>query len=661
MATVNTARGVPNLTVAATQNTAPVYEFRCLYTHDLRKKKKLWHDGSLRYHTFNRRVMVYDDSKNYIGDSHWREAEELQDGAKVKLDKGVLVDVGERIGETLTDLAPLLEKRRPENRSSPLRPPLRPISLAATSRIATSNPQARPKSLSDVLGVPKGAIGRARFSTQSPYEQLHKDAGQSSHQQEAPAKRLRLGSDKENVNLRRDKFVRRERLPRTNAIVPIERSDASVSSGMQERRKAATAKKVIHISSEDEAISLSSRSDRHVSKVNAGSRRALDLDGRLAVSPKTASSLESRTTEPKLRASEPLTVRSVISLETSVTRVVLSTSSSKSKLRLAAHKPRKKLMYNELSLSSNNRKSQLQTANFPSANRATPVQGQQRPMMRNEDTRLASSYTFSDLENDRAHGNFPKGKTASMTGCHRKKFDVERDLAELLTQSSSPLFMPESPARAATDVTEPESPDGFPSAPLAAALTTNQVPPHPLLALSATTPHTNRAPLPSQAHKPTLLGRQLMMSPSKNAAHPPGAEEQASNGRSLRRVLSENDSPSCGKPKITPQSVDQEISKTMYPNKSESANQRPFKSPMKLTKSLSDTAARPRVQQQPTVPTTEKDTVQDSGAWSQVESYLLFDWLPPGRERLMLDGQEKCPSGMKVLKRGLLFDQIDAL
>src|SRR5436190_18352456 len=116
------ARGAPNHAIATAPNTAPVYEFQCLYSHDLRKKKKLWHDGSLRYHTFNKRVMLYDESKNYIGDSHWRDAEELQEGTQLKLDKGVLVDVGDRIGETQTDLALLLEKRRPVNGSSPQRP-----------------------------------------------------------------------------------------------------------------------------------------------------------------------------------------------------------------------------------------------------------------------------------------------------------------------------------------------------------------------------------------------------------------------------------------------------------------------------------------------------------------------------------------------------------
>ncbi len=78
--TTPTHREPASLTVPPTQNTAPVHEFRCLYTRDLHKKAKKWHDGSLRLHTFNQRVMVYDDAKNYIGDLHYRQEEEFGEG-----------------------------------------------------------------------------------------------------------------------------------------------------------------------------------------------------------------------------------------------------------------------------------------------------------------------------------------------------------------------------------------------------------------------------------------------------------------------------------------------------------------------------------------------------------------------------------------------------
>jgi hypothetical protein len=285
---MTTARGTPNLNIAATQNTAPVYEFRCLYSHDLRKKKKLWHDGSLRYHTFNKRVMVYDESKNYIGDSHWRDAEELQEGTELKLDKGVLVDVGDRIGETQTDLAPLLEKRRPENESSPPRPPLRPISLAATSRTASGNPQARLKSLSDVLGISQGPIGRAIFPTQSPYEQLHHPPGRKSHCEEPPAKKPRNELDKENVELRGDRIHRGDPLVKTSLVAPIGRSSISGTSSLQERRKAAPAGYVIDISSEDEPALLPSSPPTAASRVKASAWKGFNSGDNHQQVPKTS-------------------------------------------------------------------------------------------------------------------------------------------------------------------------------------------------------------------------------------------------------------------------------------------------------------------------------------------------------------------------------------
>ena len=48
-----------------------------MFSHDLRKKQKKWHDGSLRFHTFNKRVMVYDDTKNFVGDLHYRDEEDF--------------------------------------------------------------------------------------------------------------------------------------------------------------------------------------------------------------------------------------------------------------------------------------------------------------------------------------------------------------------------------------------------------------------------------------------------------------------------------------------------------------------------------------------------------------------------------------------------------
>ncbi|KAI1618051.1 hypothetical protein EDD37DRAFT_253976 [Exophiala viscosa] len=184
-------RNNPSLTVAATQNTAPVHEYRCLYTRDLHKKAKKWHDGSLRFHTFNRRVMVYDDAKNYIGDLHFRLEEEFGEGVEIQLDRGVKVEVGERLGETETDLTGItLERQRPEKTVSQAR------HAVVASCVSSSGPSQRPKSLLEVLGPSQGRLGRSRLPIQSPYEQ-RQTFSRAAITQPSPKKR-RLSADKEN-------------------------------------------------------------------------------------------------------------------------------------------------------------------------------------------------------------------------------------------------------------------------------------------------------------------------------------------------------------------------------------------------------------------------------------------------------------------------------
>lgn len=188
----STHKPTPSLVVAPTQNTAPVHEYRCLYTRDLYKKAKKWHDGSLRFHTFNQRVMVYDDSKNYIGDLHYREEEAFGEGVEIQLDRGIKVEVGELSGQTETDLAPLLNRPQPEK-------------PAQHSKQRPTQASQRPKSLLEVLGPSQSRLGRSKLPLQSPYEQR-----QSLHVFESvgtPSKRRRLSSDKEShpQNVSRDR------------------------------------------------------------------------------------------------------------------------------------------------------------------------------------------------------------------------------------------------------------------------------------------------------------------------------------------------------------------------------------------------------------------------------------------------------------------------
>lgn len=177
--------------VPPTQNTAPVIKFRCLFTHDLRRKAKRWQDGFLKFHTFNKRAMVYDDVGNFIGDHHWRDSSEIQDGDELELDKGVLIQVGECMEKTQTDLSVLFEKKRASQES-----PTQPRTPAPPSSRASMGSQAGPlESLNDLLGIKKPSIGRSIVPS-SPYEQRHPPAAriERPERNEPPAKRQKQAS-----------------------------------------------------------------------------------------------------------------------------------------------------------------------------------------------------------------------------------------------------------------------------------------------------------------------------------------------------------------------------------------------------------------------------------------------------------------------------------
>ncbi|KAL6230616.1 hypothetical protein BDW75DRAFT_234259 [Aspergillus navahoensis] len=178
-----------NLTVPATQNTAPVIKFRCLFTHDMRRKAKRWQDGFLRYHTFNKRVMVYDTTGYFIGDLHWRAPEGIQDGDELELDKGVLVQVCEPLDKTETDISSMYK-----NKSQPS--PSRPNDAAPPSVRSTPRPllsQQAPRSLNDLLGIRKISPPQVRSS----YEHCNAQRRNSTCQlQVRPTKRQRTSPER---------------------------------------------------------------------------------------------------------------------------------------------------------------------------------------------------------------------------------------------------------------------------------------------------------------------------------------------------------------------------------------------------------------------------------------------------------------------------------
>jgi hypothetical protein len=182
-----------SLEVPPTQSTAPVFEYRCLYTADIRRKQKRWQDGQLKFHTFNNRVMVYDERSNFVGDTHWRE-DELNEGAELELERrGILVEVGECTGQRNQDVSELVDKPRQEKEH-------RAASRAVASPVARhpSTPAGsellRPKPLNQML-TPSGHYGRAVIPKISPFQEKQRQASRLTDESERPAKRCRQTED----------------------------------------------------------------------------------------------------------------------------------------------------------------------------------------------------------------------------------------------------------------------------------------------------------------------------------------------------------------------------------------------------------------------------------------------------------------------------------
>ena len=188
-------RSTPHPSALPASQTAPVNEFKCLFTHDLRRKQKRWQDGYLKFHTFNSRIMVTDQARNHIGETYWKESHELQEGEELNLDRGVMVEVAEPVGTTQTDLTQIFGNKtreppkEPATRPTPsatVRPFQRPSSIVPT--VQRTGTQLRHKSLNTLLGTAKGAVGKAVLR-KSPYDERKRQEKEDSEVKGRAAKR----------------------------------------------------------------------------------------------------------------------------------------------------------------------------------------------------------------------------------------------------------------------------------------------------------------------------------------------------------------------------------------------------------------------------------------------------------------------------------------
>lgn len=153
-----------------TRTTAPVVKYTCLYTRDLKRKHKRWQDGRLEFHAFNRRVMVYDDGGNFVGDSHRTKSSDFEDGDEFELDRGnIIVQVAERVGQRQQDITEIFT-RKPKGQDASTQPPTAGT-VTPRARPLSSHFQMRHLPLQSLLSTPGRQVGRAMIPTTSPFEQ----------------------------------------------------------------------------------------------------------------------------------------------------------------------------------------------------------------------------------------------------------------------------------------------------------------------------------------------------------------------------------------------------------------------------------------------------------------------------------------------------------
>ncbi|KAH7158271.1 hypothetical protein B0J13DRAFT_435448, partial [Dactylonectria estremocensis] len=179
-------------------SSAIVLDFICLFTHDLKRKQKRWQDGVLKYHTFNKRIMVSDDRGHFIGDAHWQAEADIEPGDEFQLDRGAaIVQVSDCTGQREQDLTELLDKRARDvekRRANAISRTPRSSNAVASSpaQDQSSHFQLRHRPLASLVGA-SPRIGRAVIPPHSPYEvrQIAQRGAQPEPSEELPPPKRR--------------------------------------------------------------------------------------------------------------------------------------------------------------------------------------------------------------------------------------------------------------------------------------------------------------------------------------------------------------------------------------------------------------------------------------------------------------------------------------
>jgi hypothetical protein len=136
--------------------------------------------------------MVYDERSNFVGDTHWRQDHEFDEGEELELERGgIMVDVGECIGKRDQDLTELVDKRVKEREqraaAKHAASPMRPQNFQR-AQTPPGSARLRPKSLNAVLGNPTGQYSKVALQNISSFEQ-RQQARRDENELKMPTKR----------------------------------------------------------------------------------------------------------------------------------------------------------------------------------------------------------------------------------------------------------------------------------------------------------------------------------------------------------------------------------------------------------------------------------------------------------------------------------------
>ncbi|KAF8543273.1 hypothetical protein BDD12DRAFT_246554 [Trichophaea hybrida] len=140
-----------NSQIAHSSQTAPIKEFRVMWTQQKKQKLKKWHDGTLRFHTFNNRMLLYDEGRTLITDKYLKPGTIIDEGDEVEFEQH-LATIEEFLKTVIQDLtpvfAPAVQRQQQRaaiaarNAMSPARTPAQRMNIATpASRMSVPTPR----------------------------------------------------------------------------------------------------------------------------------------------------------------------------------------------------------------------------------------------------------------------------------------------------------------------------------------------------------------------------------------------------------------------------------------------------------------------------------------------------------------------------------------